>query len=88
MGIGLAESNRPYHQLFTINIEIIITEYPFGGEGKGEYLRKQMDIIHQSSPDTKPLVYGNLDYGQTVEGHDFTKFHFYTQNSALIGHKL
>ena len=47
-----------------------------------------MDIIDQSSPDTKPLLKANLIYGQTVKGHDLSKFHFYTQDSALIGHKL
>ena len=71
IGLGLAEHNdRSYHQLLTINKDIIIT-CPFGGEGAGEYLKKQMDAIDQSSPETKPLIQVNFDCGQTVNGHDF-----------------
>ena len=72
----------------TINKEIIITKCPLGEEGVGEYLKQQMDIIDQSSPDTKPLKQANFVYGQTVKGHDLTKFHFYTQDSALMRQKL
>ena len=72
-----------------MNKEIItFIECPLGGEGAGEYLKKQMDIIDQSLPGTKPLIQANSIYGQTVKGHDPTKFHFYTKDSALIRHKI
>ena len=46
LGIGFAESNRSCHSLSTL------VALGIGEEGTGQYLKKQMDITDQSSPDT------------------------------------
>ena len=48
--------------------------------------KKQTSLInHHQTP--LALIHENFYYGQTVKGHDFTKFHF-TQDSSLIRQKL
>ena len=68
-----------------MNKEIIITEYPLGEGAQGikkTTKQKQIGITDQSSPDAKclALIQANFDHGQSLRGHDFAKFHFYTQD--------